>query len=421
MRVLLVSVGSLGDTLPFIAWARELESRGHEAIIGGNGYYEKLYAREGVKFESLYSAEEHKAALDQSEVWSDSTPVKLGRPWFSTLLPRAFDFVARNHLPGETVVAAQHVFAGARVAQEVHGIPTASLNLQPLFLRSIYDPTGPSERWPLFLRRSVDWLIDKGIDAWLGKPLNEFRSRFGLTPVKRFTKFWWNSPDLVINFFPEWFNPRQVDWPPNTISVGFPFFRDQKVDYDRERLRAFLTSGESPILFSASSFTNDARRYFEESMKAVIKLNKRAVFLTPFGDQIPKPLPPGVAYFSFVPLEAILSQACLHVHHCGSGTLALTFDAGIPHLAVPQGIDQGDIAHRLERLGVSRTLLPKMYSAERLVDACEQLWRSAEVRARCATIQQWSKGQNALADATTALEDLLAKSQNHRIDHAVVR
>jgi UDP:flavonoid glycosyltransferase YjiC (YdhE family) len=408
VRVLLVSVGSLGDTLPFIAWAREIESRGHEAIIGGNGFYEKVYRREGVRFEALYSAEEHQAALGQSEVWNDSTPVKLGKSWFSTLLPRAFDFVERNHLPGQTVVAAQHVFAGARVAQEVLGIPTASLHLQPLFLRSIYDSTGPTGSWPLWLRRGLDWLVDKGVDAWLGKPLNEYRRTFGLPAVKRFTKVWWNSPDLVINFFPEWFNPPQPDWPAQTISVGFPFFRNQQVEYEREKLDAFLEAGDPPILFSVSSFTQDAKGYFEASLSAVARMKKRAVFLTPYGDQIPKPLPESVAYFSFVPLEVVLARACLHVHHCGSGTLALTFDAGLPHVAVPQGLDQVDIAARLARLGVSRTIPPKKYSAESLASACTELWGSADVRERCRRLQEESRQQNALADATDALEALLA-------------
>ena len=410
MRVLLVSIGSLGDTLPFIAWAKELESRGHEAILGVNGYYQNILDRENVQYELLWSKEEHTKALGESQVWQNSNPIHIGKEWFSTLLPRVYDFVLKNNVPGETVVAAQSIFAGARVAQETHGIPLATLHLQPLFLRSCYDPTGPSEHWPLWMRRGFDWVVDAILDAWLGKPLNEFRHTHGLKPAKRVLKSWWNSPDLVLNLFPDWFNAHQPDWPANTYSVGFPFFRDQKVEYDREAVEEFLSAGEAPMVFSVSSFTNDAKQYFESSVAAAQELGKRAIFLTPYSEQIPKSLPPTIRYFTFVPLEVLLPRALIHVHHCGSGTLALTFDAGIPHIAVPQGLDQNDIAARLGRLGVSRTIPPKKYTTDAVVSACRSLLESKEVTERCHYFAEKSRLQNALSDATDSLEKLLERS-----------
>ena len=259
MRVLLVSIGSLGDTLPFIAWAKELESRGHEAILGVNGYYQDVLDRENVRYESLWSREEHEVALGKSQVWQKSNPLHIGKEWFSKLLPRVYDFVLQNHLTGETVVAAQSVLAGARVARETHGIPLATLHLQPLFLRSIYDPTGPPEHWPFWLREGLDRFLDFALDVWIGRPLNEYRREFGLKPVKRAFKNWYNSPDLVLNLFPDWFNPAQPDWPAHTVSVGFPFFRDQKIEFDRTSVENFLSAGDPPIVFSVSSFTHDAK------------------------------------------------------------------------------------------------------------------------------------------------------------------
>ena len=136
----------------------------------------------------------------------------------------------------------------------------------------------------------------------------------------------------------------------------------------------------------------------------------RAIFLTPYANQIPQSLPETIRYFTFIPLDVLLPRAAIHVHHCGSGTLALTFDAGIPHVAVPQGLDQIDIAARLERLGVSQTIPPKKYTKDSVVKACRTLLESKNVTRRCRELADCSRRQNALADATDSLERLLESS-----------
>ena len=64
------------------------------------------------------------------------------------------------------------------------------------------------------------WLIDR----LLRKPLNDFRSTLGLSPVSRVLRRWIHSPECVIGFFPDWFAPPQADWPPNVHLVGFPLW-----------------------------------------------------------------------------------------------------------------------------------------------------------------------------------------------------
>lgn len=93
------------------------------------------------------------------------------------------------------------------------------------------------------------------------------------------------------------------------------------------------------------------REYFQVSIDVAQNLGRRAIFLTPFQEQIPQPLPAGVRAFRFVPLEKLLPRSIAHVHHAGSGTVAHTLAAGIPHLTVPQGIDQVDIGRRLAQDG----------------------------------------------------------------------
>src|SRR5262245_2841854 len=49
-RIVITSFGSLGDIYPYLALARQLTKRGHEAIAATSTYYRPLIEKEGVAF-----------------------------------------------------------------------------------------------------------------------------------------------------------------------------------------------------------------------------------------------------------------------------------------------------------------------------------------------------------------------------------
>ena len=165
-------------------------------------------------------------------------------------------------------------------------------------------------------------------------------------------KYWWNSPQLVVGFFPEWFNPPQPDYPPNTLLPGFPLERSED-GANLGEVEQFLAEGEPPLVFTQSSVTLDANRFFTVSIAVSQILHRRAILLTPHADQIPQPLPPGIRHFPFVPLDKVLPRSLAHIYHGGIGAIAHTLAAGIPQITVPWVYDQPDNSQRLKRLGVS--------------------------------------------------------------------
>ena len=50
MQILLVSIGSLGDTLPFLALARKLRDHGGDVLLMANGHYRSMIESEGIPF-----------------------------------------------------------------------------------------------------------------------------------------------------------------------------------------------------------------------------------------------------------------------------------------------------------------------------------------------------------------------------------
>ncbi|MGD9647706.1 MAG: glycosyltransferase [Pirellulales bacterium] len=405
MHAILISIGSLGDTLPFLTVGKTLAARGHRVTMVANAHYRQIIERAGVGFiENLTEQDYNDFLMGQSD-WSGLRALKEMGELVKQQVEKIYNIVRDEYVPGETVVAAQGYAFGARVAQEQLGVPLATVHLQPMWFRSIYDPPGLPNwipRWvPKGLDRFIDWIIDMGV----GPVTNEFRESLGLPSVGRLMKGWWNSPQLVLGLFPDWFNPPQPDWPSQTVLTGFP------VDYAEPappspELAEYLAAGEPPIVFIQSSVMREAEEFFAASIEAVRRLGRRAVLLTPHPEQLPPRLPAGVKHFDFVPLEQLLPHSAVFVHHGGIGTIGHSLAAGVPQLVVPMIYDQPDNAQRLERLEVSTHLWPRKYKARRVADKLQYLLETPSVTTRSREFAARIAKTRPLEEAANQLEAL---------------
>jgi UDP:flavonoid glycosyltransferase YjiC (YdhE family) len=186
-------------------------------------------------------------------------------------------------------------------------------------------------------------------------------------------------------------------------------------------MEEFLRSGPAPIVFTAGTAMVHGKRFFVESLRATQSLGARAIFLSQFRDQLPKSLPLEVIAADFVPLGGLLQRAAAVVHHGGIGTTAQALAAGIPQLIVPMSFDQPDNAHRVEQLGVGRSVRPRNYSAERAAELLESLTADTGVSLRCEEVAIRCAGTDALRIAGDEIERLgvgLSSERNLRHEGA---
>ena len=406
MNVLLVSVGSMGDTLPFVALGKAMAARGHQVTVMANGHFREFIVRQGLMFAETLSAEQYGEFLQHQTVSSHTGALKRMGQDLLSVIPSVYRYVTEWYVPGQSVVASQGYGFGARIAHETHGVPLATIHLQPMWFRSIYDPPGLPEWVPRWFPGSIDRLIDWVLDRGVGKETNVFRGGLGLAPAKRVMKHWWNSPQLVLGFFPDWYNPPQPDWPPQTLLTGFPLLSVGNEAFDATEINRFLDAGTPPLVFAQSTVTLDAGAFYETSVAIARTLGHRAVLLTPHAEQVPRSLPEGIRHFPYVPLEILLPRSLAHIHHGGIGTIAHTLAAGIPQLTVPMVYDQPDNAQRLLRLGVSAYLSKRSYKTHRAVRKLGELLGSATVRERCREYAGRMRQTDALQIACEALERL---------------
>ncbi len=187
MKILLIPIGSSGDVHPFVGLGVALRRRGHQVTIVTNAHFEPLARGEGLDFEALGTEEDYRSTLKNPDLWDPRRGFALVIKLTLELLRPCFEIIARHHVPGETLVAAQVTAFGARVAQEVLGVPMSTVHLQPAVLRSVHAiPTLPGvpigERTPPILKRAFFWFLDRAfIDPRAAPTINAFRA--GVRPA----------------------------------------------------------------------------------------------------------------------------------------------------------------------------------------------------------------------------------------------
>ncbi len=388
--ILLIPMGTPGDVQPFVEIGRGLVARGVRAGLVAHAPCESWARRYGLEFIELGSARDFQLLLDDANLWNINKAHRVfaKKLVLPTLRPMVEIIEREMKADASTVVVAQSMAMGARVAQEALGAKVLTLHRQPTSLRSVIDPPKlpylPMGRGvPRWARRAQYWLMDRFVDHVFAPGLNAFRAEFGLPAIKSVLGDWLHSPDGVIGMWPEWFAPPQADWPGKVRLAGF----DVQSTSEREPSAAlvkFLDEGEPPIVFTTGSGMKHGARFYAESAKACALLNRRGILATRFADQVPAELPAGVMHVDYAPFQWLLPRCGAAVHHAGIGTVAQCLAAGVRQLCVPGMVfDNADNAGRLERLGVSRTLDRRRYQADRVAGALRGLLADAATGERC--------------------------------------
>jgi UDP:flavonoid glycosyltransferase YjiC (YdhE family) len=411
-------VGSAGDVHPFIGIGRALRARGHEVVIVTAGTFEQVVRRAGLEFRETISAQYFDEVSKHPDLWHPRRGLQFVLGTVADYLRQGYQQVGEVYEPGRTVLVGHALSFGTRLYEEKHGVPAATLHLAPSIFRSDFEqPAYATERdlssMPRWVKRTFWWGVDRFvIDPLIAPKLNAFRQELGLPPVTRVFRRWLHSPQRVIALFPDWFYPPQPDWPPSLRMTGFPLYDESDHQQLSSSLLEFLDRGPAPIVFTAGSANQNAAAFFRGAVDAATRLNRRALLLTRFAEQLPT-LPSTVHHETFAPLSRVLPRSAALVHHAGIGTLAQALAAGVPQLTMPMGFDQPDNTTRLVRLGVARWVAPSDFSGERVATLLNTLLTDPAVASACAKYASLLKDCSARARTCDLLEDLGPAKAGH--------
>jgi rhamnosyltransferase subunit B len=430
-RIVITTIGSLGDLHPKIAIAIELRQRGHVVIFATHkGYQAKIEAL-GFEFHAM-RPDGTEDGIDLARMTDPKTGSEyVIREWLMPNLQGTYTDLMDVAEGADYIIAGEIVYAARLVAEKL-GIRWASSALNPFSFFSAYDPPVLSFLPLLAKLRPLGSTVNRGVvnlakfvtKSW-AEPIHQLRRELKLPKLAGNPlindKF---SPDLVLAMFSSVLAKPQPDWPENTVVTGFTFYDDVVLsplgDRDRVELQRFLDAGEPPIVFTlGSAAVLNPGAFYSESIEAAIQLNRRAVLL--MGENsLPDNIPEDIIAIKYVPYSKIFPHACAIVHQGGIGTTAQALRAGRPTLIMPYTYDQPDNAARVERLGTSRTILRDRYSAVLVEKELSELFQNPIYAAKAAEIGRTIQAENGVGVACDAIEKQLEKVVIHQppIDRA---
>ena len=142
MNALLFALGSHGDVHPFVGIGIRLADRGHRVTVAANEYFKPLIEHAGLEFVALGTAQEYRALAMSAELWDRFRGPQAVFEGTARYLRPMYEIATnfyRRHAP-DAVIAASSLAIGARVAQDKHGIPLASVHLSPAIFQSAIEP-----------------------------------------------------------------------------------------------------------------------------------------------------------------------------------------------------------------------------------------------------------------------------------------
>jgi len=122
---------------------------------------------------------------------------------------------------------------------------------------------------------------------------------------------------------------------------------------------------------------------------------------------IPYPLPEGVAAFPYAPYSEVFPRCVALVHSGGIGTVAQAMRAGKPSLAVYYGFDQPDNAARLARLGMGKVVPEKKYTADLAASLLREILENPVYADRASSLGDRVRAEEGAGTACLAIERFL--------------
>lgn len=366
MKVLIQTLGSAGDTHPFLAIGEALADRGHEVLVFANELFADRVKNAGLTFVELGDAELFRRIAENPDVWHPRKSADAALRPVVDHLELSIELI-ESHLGQASVLVNSTLGFAARILGEVHDIPVVTAHLAPNVFRSNTrlpktEVMPVTDRSPLWMKRAWWRLFDGLVDRVVGPKLNEARAVRGLEPVRRIFDEWCiYSPDRTLGLFPDWFGPPQPDWKHPVVLTGFPLYEEgdnRKLDED---LSAWLEDGDPPVIFTAGSSNLHAGRFFETATWLCAELSIRGVLATANMADVPDDLPETVRHERWVPFDLLLPRSRALVSHGGIGTTARAIAAGIPQLVAHVNFDQRDNGSRISDLGAGGHLPMKRF------------------------------------------------------------
>jgi sterol 3beta-glucosyltransferase len=416
--ITLLTSGTLGDVLPYIALGKGLMEAGYNVRIAAPRGFANLVQHHHIPF-APFDGNPTDLLIEQG----DSTPMTLGtNPLLSLRATQDFLRKARPlyrrmlHTAAEACRGSDLLIYGLPTIWGTHiaeglGIPAVRANLQPL------TPTRefPSALLPFRFSLSgignwfSHWAVTQA--TWLSwrSEINHTRhADFRLAPAQLLDPSLQAdaAQPLTLNAFSEIVVPRPRDWNEKQVITGYWRIKEETSEQVDEfgDVQRFIDSAKNPIAIGFGS--PGTQGYLSMLEEALNLANAQAVLTLPekyHGEIKSKNIFP----IEYVPHDWLYKRVRVAIHHGGAGTTSASLHAGIPTITMPLAIDQFFWGERIQKLGVGLSIPQRKLNAENLAQAITEALNNKEMGTKAKAISNALNKEDGIKSAVTQIRKLL--------------
>lgn len=419
-RILLATVGTLGDLNPYIAVARELTSRGHKTIIASCPGYERNVRSAGIEFRAIppdLSLLHNDPEVQRKSLDPNKGTEFIVRELLLPVLNESYNTLCSVASDAELIVGHFLAYAVPLVAEKL-GLPWLQVYLHPTNLFSAYDPPIiPGARFLYNVRQLGVWPYRFLFNAaklmtaqWM-RPVHELRKSKGLPASNRHPLIESWSPHGTMGWFPHLLAARQPDWPEKIEITGFPFSNGSVEPSIVEPELENFVRREAPVVFTlGSTAVLQPGTFFDCGARAATELGVSALLIGPNADSCSQLMNTykGVMAVPYAAYDQIFPFSRLVVHHGGIGSIAQSMRAGKQMIIVPFAWDQADNAERVRRLGISDVIQRQHLTAKRFSQLLDARLHNQSGISRAAELGETIRSENGLQRACNVIERAFA-------------
>jgi rhamnosyltransferase subunit B len=369
-HALLVTKGTLGDIVPFLALGQTLRHAGWQVTLCTHAAYGELAAAVDVRFVPCDTS------IEFDEFLADGALLES---------PAGIETFARKHVVGRirSEVGVLRSLCSARPTVLLHRYMSGFAAPMVAELVGVPLVTVFTAVAQALTRR----LFQQICRVRLAAEINMARADVGLAPVVSWND-WLDGSDLHLACWPSWFG--KIEPALSTVEyLGFMTADAAESGPLPPTVCAALAGEPAPVLITGGTARwKLAQRFYHASAHGCALAGQKAILVTRYPDLVPNPLPAGIEYYDRLPFGTLMPHVAAVIHHGGTSVLVRAILAQIPQLAMPFGADRPDTASRLAELGVARCLLPPQWDSTTVAASLTSLLSDPCVRRACGELSR---------------------------------
>ncbi|MEW6379212.1 MAG: glycosyltransferase [bacterium] len=427
MRILILTVGSQGDVMPYVALGLGLQAAGHDVSLATHAAYQALVRYHGLSSavvggdpREVFAGEGGQARLEtiRDPLLFMRLCVRNFRPFISGLrlrIKRLLDDSWKVCQGAEAIIFSPTAKAGYHLAEKL-GVPCFMAPLQPISRTRAF----PSLLMPPGLRlggtfnllthilfEQFFWqLFRQQFNQWRQETLNlpplTLSSPYSRQKKQPIPFLYGYSPSVV---------PKPPDWPSWLHVTGYWFLDSAPEWQPSEDLAAFLAEGPPPVYIGFGSMIDrNAKSVTHMALEALVQSGQRGILQAGWTGLGETELPDGVFRIETSPHDWLFPQMAAVVHHGGAGTVAAGLRAGVPSIITPAMADQPFWGKRVAELGVGPNPIPyRRLSVERLLAAIRIATGNKDMQERAAALGRRIRSEDGVNRAVCAFHSHLPR------------